>query len=82
MNQFPIETANALYPKLAPEDRERAQYNLDQYFEVVLGIFLRREQEARELKNRRREILWRILTSCPHASTLKAKGRVFLENIA
>lgn len=82
MEQPSNETANCVNAKLAPEDRERALYALDQYFEVVLSIFLRREQEAKERRKRTREILWRILTSCSRASTLKAKGRVFLENLA
>ena len=35
------------YAHLSPEDRERALYNLDRYFEIVLGIFLRLEAEQR-----------------------------------
>lgn len=37
--------ANSLYPHLSPAERERALANLDRYFEIVLRIFLRRQQE-------------------------------------
>ena len=42
----PIE--EKLFTHLGPEEREKAIYNLDRYFEIVLGIFLRLEREREE----------------------------------
>lgn len=72
MAETPEDIAKTLYTNLSPEERERALYNLNQYFEVVLGIFLRREQQAEYRVERFRK----ILTSCPQAPTLKDKGRI------
>jgi hypothetical protein len=40
-----------LFADLNQQDRERALYNLDRYFEIVLGIFLRREREREKKKS-------------------------------
>ncbi len=42
-----------LFANLNPQDRERALYNLDRYFEIVLGIFLRLEREREERDKKR-----------------------------
>jgi hypothetical protein len=70
MRETSDEIASSLYAHLRPEDRERALYNLNRYFEIVLGIFLRRERQAAALRQRRVAALWKILTSCPRLSTL------------
>jgi hypothetical protein len=61
------ELANSLYPHLSPADRERALANLNRYFEIVLRIFLRRQQESHSPG----------LTTWPHTPKLGAKGRFF-----
>jgi hypothetical protein len=70
MKETSNEIASSLFTHLRPEDRERALYNLNRYFEIVLGIFLRRERQAEALRQRRVAAFWKILTSCPRLSTL------------
>jgi hypothetical protein len=49
--ESPAPPQDDFYAHLSPEDRERALYNLDRYFEIVLGIFLRLEAEQRQKEN-------------------------------
>lgn len=46
MKETPRSNSNVFLSQLTPEDRERALFALDRYFDIVLRIFLRLEREG------------------------------------